>query len=97
MDKSHTTAGAADLANDCLLEIHSLAEIVRGLVEPRIGDGLGRSINSMLLRIQRLTELACICADAEPEKNWEMCLEALKAEVQGPTPAGLVPGHSLIR
>lgn len=74
----------ATLANQCLVEIEGLADVLIAHVELHVGTGaVGAAFKGVLLRVKRLSELACICWDEDPEANWDMSLEALRAEING--------------
>ena len=80
----HRSEEHETLANGCLVEIDGLAEILRAQAALHVGAGAaGSAIDSMLRRIQRLAELACICWDEDPLGNWEMDLDALRADIHG--------------
>ncbi|MBO9685656.1 MAG: hypothetical protein J7598_03505 [Mitsuaria chitosanitabida] len=72
------------LANSCLVEIDGLVEILRVQLAVHVGAGAtGSALDTMLRRVQRLSELACICWDEDPLGNWDMGLDALRTEIHG--------------
>lgn len=87
----------AALANDCLIEIEGIVEVLRGLTDAHLSEGIGAAVKGMLLRIEHLADTACICWDEDPQENWGKSTADLMKAIHGTPPASLNAVSSLQR